>query len=221
MSTVITSIYDMSHPERRETGFEGAVRAARRGRLVLMPIDAGYAIATDAFSAHGVAAMLSAKQRDRGAPIPVMVGRHDALDGILVVEQAARDLARAFWPGPLTILGTAQPSLTWDLGAVDPSAPVAVRMPLHPVALTVLRQVGPMAVMAVTNEQGAPVRDAQECLHLVGAHSSVILDSGTLPEREGSTVVDVTGRTPITLRDGAISRERLRAVCPELDESHP
>jgi L-threonylcarbamoyladenylate synthase len=221
---VITARYDMREPTTRSVGFDAAARGCRRGRLIVLPVDAAYGVGTDAFSVRGVAKILAAKGRGRGAPLPVLVGREQALDGLLLggpstngsINSAARALASAFWPGPLTIVGTPQPSLTWDLGAADRGAPVALRMPLHPVALAVLREVGPMAVTAVTDAQGQPVRSADEAMTSVGPHVSVFLDAGVLPEMTGSTVVDVTGGTPVLLRHGALSMSVLLEVCPDL-----
>ena len=87
-------------------------------------------------------------------PPPVLVGSRHTLDGLVFsLPKAARDLVDAFWPGALTIVVEHSPSLQWDLGDTDGT--VAVRMPLHPVALEVLRETGPMAVSSA-NKAGQP-----------------------------------------------------------------
>ena len=204
---IASARYDLADAEQRAAGIAAAVRFARRGRVVAFPVDYAYGIGTDAFSVDGVAALLKAKDRGRGAPTPILVPRVDTLDGIAVVSGAARDLAQAFWPGPLILLATPQPSLTWDLGAADRSAPIAVRMPLHPVALEILRQVGPMAVL------GADVSELPEQV-------SVVLDHGELLDAT-STVVDVTGAHPVLVREGAISLATLQDVNPLVTEGPP
>jgi L-threonylcarbamoyladenylate synthase len=213
---VVSALYDMADPETRSIGLTAAARACRRGRLIVLPVDSAYGIGTEAFSIPGVTRLLEAKGRGRGAPVPVLVGRIDAIHGLLSVGPAADALATAFWPGSLTLVGRAQPSLAWDLGASSADAPVAIRMPLHPVAIALLREVGPMAITGVTSADGTPARSAQECTETLGAHASVVLDGGVLPPAPPSTVVDVTGPAPVLLRAGAVSVQDLAAVCPDL-----
>jgi L-threonylcarbamoyladenylate synthase len=220
--------YDLNDPTSRGIGLDAAGRAARRGRLIVMPVDAAYGVGTEAFSTSGVAAILAAKGRGRGAPLPVLVGRVDAMDGLLLIgpsgggsHTAARALATAFWPGPLTIVGNPQPSLNWDLGASHRSVPVAIRMPLHPAALMVLRDVGPMAVTAVTDAHGRPVRSADDAVTCMGEHVSVLLDGGTLPQMAASTVVDVTGSVPVLIRQGSLPLADLLEVCPDVMDGSP
>jgi L-threonylcarbamoyladenylate synthase len=219
--------YDLNDQASRRIGLDAAGRAARRGRLIVMPVDAAYGVGTEAFSSLGVAGILGAKGRGRGAPLPVLVGRVEAMDGLLLMGPggssrcAARDLANAFWPGPLTIVGNPQPSLTWDLGASHRSAPVALRMPLHPAALALLRDVGPMAVTAVTDAHGRPIRSADDTVACMGNHVSVLLDGGTLPEMGASTVVDVTAGVPIVIRQGSLPLADLLEVCPDLVDGSP
>src|SRR4051812_12644177 len=138
-------LYDCSRPDERERGIAAAVEAVRRGDLVVLPTDTLYGIGADAFKPWAVTALLNAKGRGRQMPPPVLVGAKSTIDGLVVtVPPTARDLIDAFWPGALTIIVEHAPSLQWDLGALDGT--VAVRMPLPPVALEVLREVGPMAV---------------------------------------------------------------------------
>src|SRR4029453_19110521 len=98
--------------------------------------------------------LVTAKRPGRDMPGPVVVGNRRALGGlVMAVPPAVHDLVDAFWPGPLTIVVEQAPSLAWDLGDADGT--VAVRMPLHPVALEVLEATGPMAVSSA-NVSGQP-----------------------------------------------------------------
>ena len=117
-----------------------AARAVASGQLVVLPTDTVYGIGADAFDAAAVADLLAAKGRGRDMPVPVLVGSWDTIDGPgqLRVADATRDLIEAFWPGGLTLVVEHAPSLSWDLG--DARGTVAVRMPLHPVALELLAQ---------------------------------------------------------------------------------
>ena len=206
--------YDCADPAERAEGLESAVDSVKRGELVVFPVDASYGLAADAFQTDAVAALLAAKGRGRDLPVPVLVGSWTGLDGLtLFVRPAVRQLVEAFWPGGLTLVVEHAPSLAWDLG--DARGTVAVRMPLHPVALELLARTGPLAVTAA-NRAGQPVPltadDAQEQL---GYPVSVYLDGGPC-EPEPSTIVDVSEDVPRLLRAGAVTLEQLREVVPEL-----
>jgi tRNA threonylcarbamoyl adenosine modification protein (Sua5/YciO/YrdC/YwlC family) len=124
----------------------------------------------------------------------------------------ARDLVEAFWPGALTIVVEQAASLQWDLG--ETNGTVAVRMPLHPVALEVLRETGPMAVSSA-NLHGQPAAvTADDAREQLGYKVSVYLEAGPCPDPVPSTIVDLTRETPVILRDGAIPLEQLRSVVP-------
>src|SRR5439155_4303365 len=138
-------LYDCSRAAERDRGIAAAVEAVQRGDLLVMPTDTVYGIGADAFKSWSVTALLNAKGRGRDMPPPVLVGSRHTLDGLVFdLPRTARDLVEAFWPGALTIVVEHASSLQWDLG--DTGGTVAVRMPLHPVALEVLREAGPMAV---------------------------------------------------------------------------
>ncbi len=146
----MSRFFDCSVPAERTRGIEQAAQAARRGQLVVLPTDTVYGLGCDAFSAPGVRALLAAKGRGRDMPVPVLVGSPRTLDGLAAtLTQQVRDLVEAFWPGPLTVVCREAPSLVWDLG--DTGGTVAVRMPLHPVAIELLRAVGPMAVSSANS----------------------------------------------------------------------
>ena len=149
-------------------------------------------------------------------PVPVLVGAPRTLDGIATgLTQTARDLVEAFWPGGLTLVATAQPSLRWDLG--DTGGTVAVRMPLHPVALELLRATGPMGVSSA-NLSGRPApATCDEAVEQLGESVSIYLDGGPAGDPLASTIVDVTGVVPRVQRLGAIGLDVLREVAPDLD----
>ncbi len=209
-------LYDCSRPDERERGIAAAVEAVQRGDLIVMPTDTIYGVGADAFKDWAVASMLNAKGRDRNTPSPVLVGSRHTLDGLVyVLPTTARDLVEAFWPGALTIVVEHASSLQWDLG--ETGGTVAVRMPLHPVALEVLRETGPMAVSSA-NKHGQPsATTAHEAREQLGYAVSVYLEAGECPDPVASTIVDVTGERPRLLRAGAIPIEKLRDVVPDIE----
>jgi tRNA threonylcarbamoyl adenosine modification protein (Sua5/YciO/YrdC/YwlC family) len=216
----VSARYDCAVPEERERGISRAVSATSTGELVVLPTDTVYGVGCDAFSPSAVNALLAAKGRGRDMPPPVLVGHARTLDGLAIdVPDAVRELAETFWPGALTIVCRAQPSLDWDLG--DTFGTVAIRMPLHPIALQLLEATGPMAVSSA-NRSGRPA--ATSCAQAeeeLGEAVAIYLDGGMSPEGLPSTIVDGTRDIPRVLRLGALSLERLREVVPELADREP
>ncbi|MBV2365315.1 L-threonylcarbamoyladenylate synthase [Streptomonospora nanhaiensis] len=204
--------YDCADVQERADGIADAASSVRRGELVVLPTDTVYGIGTDAFSPSAVSGLLQAKGRGRDMPPPVLVGSVRAAQALIEdLGNYGQDLIEEFWPGPLTIVCTAAQSLSWDLG--DTKGTVAVRMPMHPVALELLKEVGPMAVSSA-NLSGRPAATtAQDAEKQLGESVAVYLDGGPCADQTPSTIVDLTYAVPRVLRDGAIPVERLRAVC--------
>lgn len=202
--------------QTRVSGARLAADAVGRGEVVVLPTDTVYGVGADAFDAHAVAAVLAAKGRGRSMPPPVLVPSVRTLDGLATdLSEAARELVAAFWPGPLTLVCRAQPSLRWDLG--DTSGTVALRMPLHRVTLAVLDLTGPMAVTSA-NRTGQPAATtADEAAEQLGDAVSVYLDAGPAASAVASTILDVTSGAPRVLRQGPITVDRLREVVPDLE----
>src|ERR1700754_5116207 len=146
--------FDCTDETARQEGLSAAASAVSRGDLVVLPTDTVYGIGADAFNATAVRALLTTKGRGRDMPVPVLIGSWRTLDGLVMdVSRPVRELTRAFWPGGLTVIVRQAPSLRWDLG--DARGTVAVRMPLHPVAIEVLLATGPMGVSSA-NRTGHP-----------------------------------------------------------------
>ncbi len=207
--------YDMADPTERPVGLDLAGDAVRRGELVVLPTDTVYGLGTDAFAPEAVRGLLAAKGRGRDMPVPVLVGSPRTLDGIATgLSASARDLVEAFWPGGLTVVATVQPSLQWDLG--ETGGTVAVRMPLHPVALELLRATGPMAVSSANKSGQPPATTCDDAVEQLGESVSVYLDGGPSGDPVPSTIVDVTGEAPRLLRLGAVTAEALREVSGDL-----
>jgi len=213
-------LYDCRLPAERDQGIAAAVAAVRRGELVVMPTDTLYGLGCDAFKKHAVASMLRAKGRGRDMPVPVLVGSRKTLDGLAFrMPKAGRDLADAFWPGALSIIIRHAKTLDWDIGETDGT--VAVRMPLQPVALEVLREIGPMAVSSANKTGQPPAVTAVQAQDQLGYSARVYLDGGPCPASVPSTIVDVTGDVPRILRAGAVSVDTLRTVLPDVEAPEP
>jgi L-threonylcarbamoyladenylate synthase len=209
------TLYDCRLPAERDRGLAAAVAAVRRGELVVLPTDTLYGLGCDAFRKHAVAAALRAKGRGRDVPTPVLVGSARTVEGLAHrLPTAARELTEAFWPGGLTIIIEHGKSLDWDLG--DTGGTVAVRMPLHPVALELLRETGPMAVSSANKHGQPPATTAADARDQLGRAVKVYLDGGPCQAPVPSTIVDTTADPPRVLRTGAVSLDRLREVLPDV-----
>jgi len=208
---------DTAVASERERGMTVALAALRRGEVIVLPVEAGYALAADAFSATGAAALRELKQAGPGSPLPVMVGSIGMVAGIAYdVSAEAQAIIEGFWPGLVTMLLTPQPSLAWDLPR---DRPLTVRMPLHPLALSVLAASGPLIVTGA-NAPGAPMpRTVDEVLAGLSDEPAVALDSGELAaDALASTVVDATGPVVRVVREGAVPASELRMVVPSLEQ---
>ncbi|WP_028646820.1 L-threonylcarbamoyladenylate synthase [Nocardiopsis sp. CNT312] len=205
--------YDCADETARRDGIADAASAVRRGDLVVLPTDTVYGIGTDAFSPTAVAGLLAAKGRGREKPPPVLVGSVRAAMALIEdLGNFGRDLMDEFWPGPLTLVCTATPSLSWDLG--DTKGTVAVRMPMDPVALELLKEVGPMAVSSANRTDRPAATRVEEAVEQLGEEAvAVYLDGGECEDPVPSTIVDLTYTVPRVLRLGAVSMDQLRGVC--------
>lgn len=207
----LNRIKDATDPGTWGPAIDEAVHAVGRGELVVLPTDTVYGIGADAFDARAVQALLAAKGRGRQMPPPVLIPDVRTLDGLATeVPDAARELAAAFWPGGLTLILRAQPSLAWDLG--ETRGTVALRVPDDPAALALLRRTGPLAVSSA-NLTGRPAATtAAEAYEQLGDSVAVYLDGGTAPGGVASTIVDATGDVLRVVRLGALDLAALGAV---------
>jgi tRNA threonylcarbamoyl adenosine modification protein (Sua5/YciO/YrdC/YwlC family) len=214
----MSPVYDCTTESGRAEGIQAAVAAVRDGQAVVLPTDTVYGIGADAFSPEAVASLLAAKGRGRDMPPPVLVPSVRTLDGLATdVPEWARELVRAFWPGPLTLVLPAQSSLMWDLG--ETNGTVALRMPEDDIALALLSEVGPMAVTSANLTGHPAATTVTEAAAQLGAAVAVYLDGGPSTGTAVSTIVDCTGDGPVVLRAGAVTQDQLDAVLSPPQES--
>lgn len=214
----MAEVFDCADSAQLLTGMRLARQAIGRGELVVIPTDTVYGVAADAFSADAVQRLLDAKGRGRQSPPPVLIPNTGTLVALAAeVTEPLRDLAAAFWPGPLTIVTQANPSLDWDLG--ETGGTVALRIPDNPLARELLQETGPLAVSSA-NLTGEPAAgSAAEAREMLGDSVAVYLDGGEA-RGEASTIIDATALhadgsgTVRVLRLGGVSVDELRGVLP-------
>jgi L-threonylcarbamoyladenylate synthase len=212
--------YDCADAQQRDAGLLAAVAAVQEGQLVVLPTDTVYGVGADAFNPEAVNALLATKGRGRNMPPPVLVGSVRAAAALTETLGAfGQDLIDEFWPGPLTLVFRASSTLLWDLG--DTKGTVAIRMPLHPVALDLLRRTGPMAVSSANRHSLPSATTADEAQTQLGDSVAVYLDGGQCTDNVPSTILDLTGTVPKMLRVGALSVDDLRKVVPVIDLPGP
>ncbi|SDS18745.1 L-threonylcarbamoyladenylate synthase [Corynebacterium timonense] len=206
-----STIHNCLDPEGREKGLKAAVEALRAGQCVVLPTDTVYGIGADAFNNDAVARLLATKRRGPDMPVPVLVGSWMTIQGLVrEFSETAKTLVEAFWPGGLSIVVPEAPSLPWNLG--DTRGTVLVRMPNQPLAIELLREVGPMAVSSA-NISGSPAPvTAAGAKQQFGDAVSVYLDGGESEVGQASTIIDISGPQPVILREGAIPAERIGEV---------
>ncbi|WP_341855675.1 L-threonylcarbamoyladenylate synthase [Brachybacterium sp. GPGPB12] len=209
------SVHDTQNPETREDALAAAVDAVRGGGLIVLPTDTVYGIGADAFTPQAVQDLLEAKGRGRDTPPPVLIGDRAVLMALATdLPEYVEDLAEALWPGALTIILTAQPSLTWDLG--ETRGTVAPRMPEDETALEPLRRTGPLAVSSA-NRHGKPAATSVlDAATQLGDAVEVYLDGGAARIGASSTILDATVTPAEIVREGAITKRQIIDVVGDI-----
>ncbi len=201
------------------TSLEVAAQALSDGALVLLPTETVYGLAADASNPLAVAAIYRAKGRPSFNPLIAHVADLEAAQAIAVLGERALKLARAFWPGPLTLVAPIRaPELVCDLARAGLDT-VAVRVPGHDLAREVLRGFGKPVVAPSANRSGRPSpTNLADALEETGFAVSAALDGGACAVGLESTVIAVLGGQLRLLRPGAVTRAQIEAVAGLLSD---
>lgn len=189
-----------------------AIRAAAdcilAGGVVAFPTDTLYGLAADPRNEAGVRKVFAVKQRPRDRPLPLIAGSAEAAAGAARLTPVARRLAAHFWPGPLTLIVPADPAIVADVH--QGSGGVGIRVPDHAVARALALAAGGVVTATSANRSGEPAADlAEAVLDLLATGLDLLLDAGPVRGGAPSTVVDVTGETPVLVRAGALPWDRV------------
>ena len=192
-------------------GAEAIARAAallRAGRPVAFPTETVYGLGGDATDDRAVAAIFAAKDRPRFNPLIVHVRDLAEAETLAVFNAPARRAAARFWPGPLTLVLPRQPAAGLSLLASAGLDTVAIRVPAHHVAQALLRETGrPIAAPSANRSGRVSPTEAAHVAEDVGDDVAMILDDGPTPVGLESTVLDLSGASPVLLRPGAVTLE--------------
>lgn len=193
-----------------------AVRVLRAGGLVALPTETVYGLGARALDPAAVARIFAAKGRPTHHPLIAHVtGEAQARSLAASWPERASRLARAFWPGPLTLVVERAPHVPAAVAGGGDS--IAVRAPSHPVALAVIAALGePVAAPSANRYQGLSPTTAGHVVKQLGDAVDLVLDAGECDAGIESTVVDVRGERARVLRPGALDLAELRRVLPEV-----
>ena len=223
MTPPIASVDSPSRPTGKRAGvarvYRGTprnvarlARVLREGGLVAVPTETVYGLAANALDAKACRAIFRAKRRPATDPLIVHVHSLAQVDALAELNDSARKLAKAFWPGPLTIVLPKKPTVPDVVSSGRPS--VAVRMPRHPLFRALLKACDlPLAAPSANPFGYVSPTSAEHVLASLGSRVGHILDGGPAAIGLESTIVDLRDpKTPRLLRPGAITRAQLERV---------
>jgi len=201
--------------ERLAADAAGIARAAallRDGALVAFGTETVYGLGGDATNAAAVAAIFAAKGRPSFNPLICHYPDAQAAFDDVLASGTARQVAAAFWPGPLTLVLPRRQGSAVALLAGAGLDTLAVRVPAHPVARALLRAVGrPVAAPSANRSGHVSPTSADHVLDGLDGRIAAVLDSLPCPVGVESTVLDLSGPSPTLLRPGGVSLEALTA----------
>jgi L-threonylcarbamoyladenylate synthase len=203
---------DPSRPDQTGEALDRAVRALASGEIVVVPTETVYGLAARPDMPGATARVFEAKRRPGELTLPVLAADQERAWALARPEASARRLARAFWPGPLTmVLPRTERSKPWHLG--ERAGSIGVRVPDHPITRGLLELAGPLAATSANVSGRPPIRDPEAIVATFGAAVAVylVLPRGAPPPAGSpSTVVDLTRGEVRVLRPGAVDDAALR-----------
>ena len=194
----------------------------RGGKVIGYPTETVYGLG-GTIDPEAVARVRSLKSREAGKPLIALVASSDAVSSLRWTPEA-RELARTFWPGPLTLVLEDPQGIFPDGVRDEDTHAVGIRVSPHPLVIRLLTELGGPLTSTSLNAPGErPAVSGTEALDVVrrlGGHDVLVLDGGRLAPSKPSSVVDCTGPEPVVIREGAVTTSRLRCVVPQTRASH-
>ena len=198
--------------EIRESTVDEAAEALRRGQAVVFPTDTVYGLGVAVEAARSPQVLFDIKRRDRGKPVAWLVGDASDLERYgREVPDVACALARAHWPGPLTLVVKASQAVPPAFRSAEGT--IGLRMPDSETALALVRAAGgPVATTSATLSGGPAPRTFEELDPALVAAAAAAVRDDARKSGVASTVVDCTGEGPVVLREGALTQADVRAL---------
>ena len=201
-----TDVLNSDHP----SAIKHAVDVLKNGGLVAFPTDTVYGLAAPFDNEESIDRLYIVKGRNSAKAISILLGSCAELDLLTAhINENALKLARAFWPGPLTLVVPRHPDLSRHLA---PELTIGVRMPDHPIALALLKKAGPLAVTSANRSGEENPLTAGDVLAQLEGRIHLVLNGGQTPGGVPSTVIDCTSLEVTILREGPISQNSIHDV---------
>ncbi|RJQ30910.1 MAG: threonylcarbamoyl-AMP synthase [Actinobacteria bacterium] len=181
-----------------------AVNALKDEKLIIMPTETVYGIVGLATSKKAVEKIYAIKGRAKEKALPIMVSDINYLEGYAQLSDSFIKLAKAFWPGPLTIVTKKGPKLSGEVTGGQET--VAVRIPDHRIALKILKSIKkPLAATSANLSGEPPATKVSDIEEEIKKQVALVIDEGESEIKQASTVIDITSSKPKVLREGPIS----------------
>ncbi len=214
--SVCSGLIQMPEQATIEKQIKLAVAILKKGGIVAFPTDTVYGLGADPLNARAVDRIYDVKKRPRNLPLPLLLAEKSDLPKVAdVVPEVAWRLAERFFPGGLTLVLRKS---SWVPDTVTAGGDtVAVRIPDHPIPIALIRGLGTPIVGTSANLSGKPSQvTSEEVRHQLGDAADLIINGGRRPGGTESTVLDVSGKVPVLVREGAIPRAELKKVCSSI-----
>jgi L-threonylcarbamoyladenylate synthase len=181
----------------------------KSGDVIAYPTETFYGLGADAFNPAAVDRIFDVKGRDQKNPIPLIIGRIDFLEKLVIeIPGSAASLVGKFWPGPLTLVFRAAPSVNPAL--TGGSGKIGIRLSSHPLARILSEGIsGPLTATSANLSGAGECVSAAEVVLGLDDRISTVVDGGNTPGGKGSTVLDITADPPKILRHGAVPAEAI------------
>jgi L-threonylcarbamoyladenylate synthase len=184
-----------------------ALKALTDGELVVYPTDTLYALGANIYNQQAVRKIFSVKKRSLSQPLPIAVADGEHIKQVAFINKKVEKVCKRFLPGTLTIVLPKRNEIP-DI-VTNGLDKIAIRIPRHDCALKLLKRFGPLTITSA-NIHGKPTPETiKDIQMLFNKQVSVYLDGGLLDGRP-STIVDLTGKTPVIIRQGSISLEEIK-----------
>jgi L-threonylcarbamoyladenylate synthase len=187
------------------------VQGLKGGHLAIFPTETVYGLGASAFAPGALRRIYALKGRNDRKPLAVLVDRLEAAIPLIErIPPEAHRLAKAFWPGPLTLVMKASPIGRLVVGGIEA---IGVRIPDHPIALQILKEVGlPLATTSVNHSGERAITTGTAAAKHFGSKVEWLVDGGACRVKEASSVVDVSSYPFTVIREGALGKKRLEEV---------
>ncbi len=193
-----------------------AANILKKGGIVAYPTDTVYGLGASMASIKAISRIFEVKDRPKGMAMPLLVANREQIKKLVInIPPSAWLLMYNFLPGALTIILN-KSDIVPDV-ITGGSKTIAVRIPDHPIPISLIKRLGQPIVGTSANLSGQPsVLTAEEVRMQIGDKVDMVIDGGSCPGGIESTVVDASGRKPVVRRLGAISLEQLQRTCPDI-----